>query len=126
KTTKPRRTSKEGWMNKEQLIEKLATKHGITKALALKVVNTTFAEIQAAAMDGRRVTIREFGAFFSRSVRQKGQRPDGSRFVRDATKAVRFTPYKASGGCTSGYSTCRTVPTVTPAPVPSEALVTAP
>lgn len=101
-------------MNKEQLIKKLVAKYGeendLTKALITKLVNTTFAEIQATVLDGKRVVIREFGAFFPREAKAKGQRPDGSKWTRPVKTSVRFAPYKASGGASHGEGVVTTIP----------------
>lgn len=84
--------------SKTELVVKVAKKHELSEKKAAKLVNTVFAEIQAAVLDGNRVMIREFGTFSLRPTRTGGKLPNGTQWSSAPRKSIRFEPHAASGG----------------------------
>jgi len=89
-------------MNKTEMAQKLASKTGLTQAMAAEVIDTIFSTkpgegIIAVELDaGRKVSISGFGSFStkSRSAR-KGRNPaTGEEITIPARKYAHFSPAK--------------------------------
>ncbi len=83
-------------MNKEELVERIATKTGLTKKDALDAVNTTLDTVTISLKKGEKVTLVGFGTFLVRRLRARdGRNPQtGARIKIPAKKVPRFTPGK--------------------------------
>jgi DNA-binding protein HU-beta len=83
-------------MNKEQLVEKVATKTGLTKKDAMDAVNTTLDTVTASLKKGEKVTLVGFGTFLVRKrAARDGRNPQtGARIRIPAKKVPAFTAGK--------------------------------
>ena len=83
-------------MNKEELVDRIASKTGLTKKDALDAVNTTLDTVTVTLKKGDKVTLVGFGTFLVRRLRARdGRNPQtGARIKIPAKKVPRFTPGK--------------------------------
>ncbi len=83
-------------MNKEQLVEKLAGKTGMTKKGSMDAINTTLDTITASLRKGEKVTLVGFGTFLvRRRAAREGRNPQtGARIRIPARKVPAFTAGK--------------------------------
>jgi DNA-binding protein HU-beta len=84
-------------MNRQGLIKRLVKDHGVSKALASRMVATTFATITKSLKKGEAVTLVGFGTFKT-AVRKArtGRNPlTGGKIRIPRRKIVRFTAGKA-------------------------------
>ncbi|MFP1132042.1 HU family DNA-binding protein [Asticcacaulis sp. W401b] len=84
-------------MNTSDLIDKIAAEHGVTKAAAKAIVETTLSSIIEAAVLGQEVNFPAFGKF---KVQDKparaGRNPStGATIQIAASKKLTFIPGKA-------------------------------
>jgi DNA-binding protein HU-beta len=84
-------------MNTADLIERLATEHGITKEQTRKILDTAFAAITAAARAGEDVTLAGFGRFrLINRAERPGRNPiTGETITIGASKKLSFAPAKS-------------------------------
>ena len=84
-------------MNNADLVEKVATDHGLTKADAKTLVDGVFAAIADAAARGEEVAINGFGKFkVKESAAREGRNPaTGETIQIAASKKLGFTAAKA-------------------------------
>ncbi len=84
-------------MTKADLIGKIATKAGLTKAEAAKALDSTIEAIKEALKKGEKVTLVGFGSFYvSKRKARKGRNPrTGQEIKIPATKVPKFTAGKA-------------------------------
>jgi DNA-binding protein HU-beta len=84
-------------MKTADLIERLATEHGITKDQTKKILDTAFAAIAAAASAGEDVTLAGFGRFkvIDRAERQGRNPTTGEIITIAASKKLSFVPAKS-------------------------------
>ena len=84
-------------MKTADLIERLATEHGITKDQTKKILDTAFAAIAAAASAGEDVTLTGFGRFkvIDRAERQGRNPITGETITIAASKKLSFAPAKS-------------------------------
>src|SRR3989304_4570773 len=83
-------------MNKEQLVEKLAAKTGMTKKGPMDAINPTRDTITASLRKGEKVTLVGFGTFLvRRRAAREGRNPQtGARIRIPARKGPAFTAGK--------------------------------
>jgi DNA-binding protein HU-beta len=84
-------------MNRQGLIKRLVKDHGVSKALASRMVATTFATIAKSLKKGEAVTLVGFGTFKT-AVRKArtGRNPlTGGKIRIPRRKIVRFSAGKA-------------------------------
>lgn len=83
-------------MNKEELVDRIASKTGLTKKDAMDAVNTTLDTVTVTLRKGEKVTLVGFGTFLVRRLRARdGRNPQtGARIKIPAKKVPRFTPGK--------------------------------
>lgn len=83
-------------MNKEELVDRIASKTGLTKKDAMDAVNTTLDTVALTLKKGEKVTLVGFGTFLVRRLRARdGRNPQtGDRIKIPAKKVPRFTPGK--------------------------------
>ncbi len=84
-------------MNNADLVEKVATDHGLTKADAKTLVDGVFAAIADAAARGEEVAINGFGKFKVKdSPEREGRNPaTGEKITIKASRKLTFQPAKA-------------------------------
>jgi len=84
-------------MNNGELIDNVASAHGLSKADAKKVVDGVFAAIADAAAKGDEVSINGFGKFkVKESAAREGRNPaTGETIQIAASKKLAFAPAKA-------------------------------
>lgn len=84
-------------MNNGELIDNVASAHGLSKADAKKVVDGVFAAIADAAGKGDEVSINGFGKFkVKESAAREGRNPaTGETIQIAASKKLAFAPAKA-------------------------------
>lgn len=84
-------------MNKQDFIDKIAAKAGITKREAKESINTLFGEITKALRKNQKVTFVGFGTFSTkRRKARKGRNPRTGETIRIAAKRVpKFAAGKA-------------------------------
>ena len=76
-------------MNKEQLIEKVAARTGLTKKDVLETVNTTLDTITSTLRRGEKVTLVGFGTFLvRRRAAREGRNPQTGAKIRIPAKRV--------------------------------------
>ncbi|MDQ7830002.1 MAG: HU family DNA-binding protein [Armatimonadota bacterium] len=76
-------------MNKEQLVEKVAAKTGLTKKDVLETVNTTLDTITSTLRRGEKVTLVGFGTFLvRRRAAREGRNPQTGAKIRIPAKRV--------------------------------------
>ena len=83
-------------MTKDELIEKVASGAGLSKADAARVINATIESITSALKKGQSVTLVGFGTFkISKRKARKGRNPrTGETITIKAAKVPRFTAGK--------------------------------
>jgi len=83
-------------MNKEELVEKVAAKTGMTKKDAMEAINTTLDVVSASLRKGEKVTLVGFGTFLvRRRAAREGRNPQtGARIKIPARKVPAFTAGK--------------------------------
>ena len=84
-------------MNKNDLVERLATEHELTKSFARELVENVFGMIMTAAQSGEEVSLFGFGKFkVADRAARKGRNPRTGEAVKiAASKTVRFKPATA-------------------------------
>ena len=84
-------------MTKEELIEKVASGAGLSKADAARAVNATIGSITSALKKGQSVTLVGFGTFkVSKRKARKGRNPrTGEVIAINAAKVPRFSVGKS-------------------------------
>jgi len=84
-------------MTKEDLIDKVASGAGLSKADASRVLNTMLDSIKAALKKGQKVTLIGFGNFsVSKRKARKGRNPRTGEVINiKATKVPRFSAGKS-------------------------------
>lgn len=84
-------------MNNNDLADKLAAAHGLTKADARKYVDAVFAAVTDAAAAGEEVAINGFGKFkVKESPAREGRNPSTGETIQiAASKKLGFTAAKA-------------------------------
>lgn len=84
-------------MTKDELIEKVASGTGLSKADASRVINTTIGAITSALKKGQNVTLVGFGTFkVSKRKARKGRNPrTGETITIKAAKVPKFTAGKS-------------------------------
>jgi DNA-binding protein HU-beta len=83
-------------MTKEELIERVASNAGLSKADASRAVNTTLDSIKVALKKGKRVTLVGFGTFkVSKRKARTGRNPKTGEAIKiPAVKVPKFTAGK--------------------------------
>jgi len=83
-------------MTKEELIERVASTAGLSKADASRAVNTTLDSIKVALKKGQRVTLVGFGTFkVSKRKARTGRNPKTGEAIKiPAVKVPKFTAGK--------------------------------
>ena len=81
-------------MNKNDLVERLAQEHELTKAFARELGDSVFDRITAAASKGEEVSLFGFGRFkVAERAARKGRNPRTGEPVKiAASKSLKFTP----------------------------------
>ena len=84
-------------MNKNDLVERLAQEHELTKAFARELVDSVFDMITAAASKGEEVSLFGFGRFkVAERAARKGRNPRTGEAVKiAASKSLKFTPARS-------------------------------
>jgi DNA-binding protein HU-beta len=84
-------------MTKADLIGKVATKAGLTKAEAAKALDSTVEAIKEALKKGEKVTLVGFGSFYvTKRKARKGRNPrTGQEIKIPATKIPKFSAGKS-------------------------------
>lgn len=84
-------------MNKEELINKVAGKTGMSKKQAREAVNAVFRSIAEAVKAGKEVRLVGFGSFrvVERKAREGRNLQTGEKIKIPARKVVRFKPGQA-------------------------------
>ncbi len=84
-------------MTKDELIEKVASGTGLSKADASRVINTTIGAITSALKKGQNVTLVGFGTFkVSKRKAREGRNPrTGETITIKAAKVPKFTAGKS-------------------------------
>ncbi|MDR5694991.1 MAG: HU family DNA-binding protein [Armatimonadota bacterium] len=76
-------------MNKEQLVERVASKTGLTKKAALEAVNAVIDTITGSLKRGEKVTLVGFGTFsVRRRAAREGRNPQTGQKIRIPAKKV--------------------------------------
>jgi DNA-binding protein HU-beta len=83
-------------VNKEELVERVASKTGLTKKDALEAVNSTLDAITGSLRKGDKVTLVGFGTFLvRRRAAREGRNPQtGAKIKIPARKVPAFTAGK--------------------------------
>ena len=84
-------------MSKQQLVEMMASKAGLTKADATRAIEALFDTVKTAMVKGERVAIPGFGTFSvgERAAREGRNPQTGEPMPIAASKAPRFKAGKA-------------------------------
>src|SRR5690348_4696973 len=84
-------------MTKNDLVERLAEEHELTKVFARDLVDSIFDMITAAAQKGEEVSLFGFGRFkVAERAARKGRNPRTGEAVKiAASKNLKFTPARA-------------------------------
>ncbi|HEX2510849.1 MAG TPA: HU family DNA-binding protein [Microvirga sp.] len=84
-------------MTKNDLVERLAEEHELTKVFARELVDSLFDTIMAAAQKGEEVSIFGFGRFrVAERAARKGRNPRTGEAVKiAASKSLKFTPARS-------------------------------
>jgi DNA-binding protein HU-beta len=84
-------------VNKNDLVERLAEEHEMTKAFARQLLDSVFDMIPEAALKGDEVAVFGFGKFkVSERGARKGRNPRTGDAVKiAASKSLKFTPARA-------------------------------
>lgn len=81
-------------LTKHELVDKLATKNGLTLQVAKEAVQFILDETQKALIEGRKVEFRDFGVFKpARRAERKGRNPANiaaGPFIIPARNVVKF------------------------------------
>ncbi len=80
-------------MNRQELVERVSDKHGISKAEADRIVVTVFEEIMTAVTQGEAVTLIGFGSFKAvECAPRTGRNPTTGEAIQiPAMRKPRFT-----------------------------------
>ena len=83
-------------MNKQDLVDKVAKKSGLTKKDAQAIIDSTVEVIMDAVKKGDSVTLVGFGSFkATKRAARKGRNPQtGKEITIPARKSPKFTPGK--------------------------------
>ena len=83
-------------MTKAELVEKIASDTGLTKADAARALDSALENIKKALKKNQKVTLVGFGTFsVTKRKARKGRNPQTGETIKiPATKAPRFTPGK--------------------------------
>jgi DNA-binding protein HU-beta len=83
-------------MTKTELVEKIATQSGLTKADAGRSLDAAIDAVKAALKKGQKVTLVGFGTFYvTKRKARKGRNPrTGAEIKIAATKVPKFTAGK--------------------------------
>jgi DNA-binding protein HU-beta len=81
-------------MNKADLVEKIATAHGLSKTAAGKAIDTFIDSVTSVLKKGGRVTLVGFGTFsvYQRKARNGRNPQTGGVLKIGARRAAKFTP----------------------------------
>jgi len=81
-------------VNKNELVERLAQEHEVTKVFARQMVDDVFEMIMDAARGGEEVAIFGFGRFkVAERAARKGRNPQTGEEVKiAASRSLKFTP----------------------------------
>jgi DNA-binding protein HU-beta len=84
-------------MNKNELVERLAEEHELTKTFARNLVDSVFDMITSAAQQDEEVALFGFGRFkVAERAARKGRNPRTGEAVKiAASKNLRFTPARS-------------------------------
>jgi DNA-binding protein HU-beta len=84
-------------VTKNDLVERLAEEHELTKVFARELVDSLFDTIMAAAQKGEEVSIFGFGRFrVAERAARKGRNPRTGEAVKiAASKSLKFTPARS-------------------------------
>ncbi len=84
-------------MTKNDLVERLAEQHELTRAFARELVDSVFEMITAAAQTGEEVSLFGFGKFkVAERAARKGRNPRTGEAVKiAASKNLKFTPARS-------------------------------
>ena len=84
-------------MNKNDLVERLAEEHELTKGFARELVDSVFDMIASAAQKGEEVALFGFGKFkIAERAARKGRNPRTGEAVKiAASKSLKFTPARS-------------------------------
>ncbi len=84
-------------MNRNDLVERLAEEHELTKSFARELVDSVFQSITDAAKKGEDVSLFGFGRFrLSERAARKGRNPRTGEAVKiAASKNLKFTPARS-------------------------------
>ena len=84
-------------MTKNDLVERLADEHELTRAFARELVDSVFAIITEAARTGEEVSLFGFGKFkVAERGARKGRNPRTGEAVKiAASKSLKFTPARS-------------------------------
>ena len=84
-------------MNKNELVERLAEEHELTKGMARSLVDSVFQMITDAAQKGEEVALFGFGRFkVAERAARKGRNPRTGEAVKiAASKSLKFTPARS-------------------------------
>lgn len=91
-------------MNNNDIADKIAAEHGVTKADARKIVDSVFAAIVDGAAAGEEIALSAFGKFKVKATPEReGRNPStGAAIKIAAAKKLTFTPAKAVKDCLNG------------------------
>jgi DNA-binding protein HU-beta len=83
-------------MNTTELVERVATEHGVAKEHTKRILDTVFTAITAAASAGDDVVLAGFGRFkvSDRAARQGRNPATGETIAIAASKKLTFSPAK--------------------------------
>ena len=84
-------------MNKNDLVERLAEEHELTKTFARDLVDSVFDMIASAAQKGEEIALFGFGRFkVAERAARKGRNPRTGEAVKiAASKNLKFTPARS-------------------------------
>lgn len=84
-------------MNRNDLVERLAEEHELTKSFARELVDSVFQAIVDTAKQGEEVSLFGFGKFkLSERAARKGRNPRTGEAVKiAASKSLKFTPARS-------------------------------
>jgi DNA-binding protein HU-beta len=84
-------------VNKNDLVERLAEEHELTKTFARDLVDSIFDMIMAAASKGEEVSLFGFGRFkVAERAARKGRNPRTGEAVKiAASKSLKFSPARS-------------------------------
>src|ERR687894_134302 len=84
-------------MNKNELVDRLAEEHELTKTFARDLMDSMFDIITAAALKGEEVSLFGFGKFkIAERAARKGRNPRTGEAVKiAASKNLKFTPARS-------------------------------